>query len=76
MKLRSNYLKENITGYLFILPQMIVFLAFLVYPILEGMRLSLYQINYDSEKFVGFANYTTLFNDPVFLRLLSTPLCS
>lgn len=66
--LRSNYLKENITGYLFILPQMIVFLAFLVYPILEGMRLSLYQINYQNEKFVGFANYTTLFNDPVFFK--------
>lgn len=66
--LRSNYLKENITGYLFILPQMIVFLAFLVYPILEGMRLSLYQINYQNEKFVGFANYTALFNDPVFFK--------
>lgn len=70
MKLRSNYLRENITGYLFILPQMIVFLAFLVYPILEGMRLSLYQINYDNEKFVGLANYTTLFNDPVFFKAI------
>lgn len=66
--LRSNYLKENITGYLFILPQMIVFLAFLVYPILEGMRLSLYQINYQNEKFVGLDNYSTLFSDPVFFK--------
>ncbi|MBP2002163.1 multiple sugar transport system permease protein [Paenibacillus shirakamiensis] len=68
--LRNNTVKENITGYLFILPQMIVFLAFLVYPILEGMRLSLYRINYQNEKFVGLDNYMTLFHDPVFFKAL------
>lgn len=68
--LRNSYVKENITGYLFILPQMIVFLAFLVYPILEGIRLSLYRINYQSEKFIGLDNYVTLFNDPVFFKAL------
>ncbi|MBY9078624.1 sugar ABC transporter permease [Paenibacillus sp. HN-1] len=68
MKLRSNFFKESVTGYLFILPQMIVFLIFLVYPILEGMRLSLYQINYQNEKFVGLSNYVTLFDDPVFFK--------
>lgn len=68
MRIRSNFVKENITGYLFILPQMIVFLAFLVYPILEGIRLSLYRINYQNEKFVGLDNYVTLFNDPVFFK--------
>jgi len=68
--LRNSYVKENITGYLFILPQMLVFLAFLVYPILEGIRLSLYRINYESEKFVGLDNYATLFNDPVFFKAL------
>lgn len=68
--LRNSYVKENITGYLFILPQMIVFLAFLVYPILEGIRLSLYRINYQNEKFIGLDNYVTLFNDPVFFKAL------
>ncbi|MNJ48582.1 sn-glycerol-3-phosphate transport system permease protein UgpA [compost metagenome] len=58
------------TGYLFILPQMLVFLLFLVYPIFEGIRLSMYRINYQSETFVGFDNYLTLFHDPVFFKAL------
>ncbi|AZK49105.1 carbohydrate ABC transporter permease [Paenibacillus lentus] len=71
MKLRRNiYAKENMTGYLFILPQMLVFLMFLVYPIFEGIRLSMYRINYQNEKFVGFENYMILFNDPVFFKAL------
>ncbi|MNO58070.1 sn-glycerol-3-phosphate transport system permease protein UgpA [compost metagenome] len=71
MKLRRNaFVRENITGYLFILPQMLVFLLFLVYPIFEGIRLSMYRISYTSEKFVGFDNYVTLFNDPVFFKAL------
>ena len=69
--LRNSFVKENITGYLFILPQMLIFLIFLVYPIFEGIRLSLFQISYTSEKFVGFDNYTTLFNDPVFFKALT-----
>ncbi|MFC5700626.1 carbohydrate ABC transporter permease [Cohnella faecalis] len=69
MRLRNSF-KENMTGYLFIFPQILIFLVFLVYPILEGIRLSLYQINYQSEKFVGLDNYATLFNDPVFFKAL------
>ena len=70
MKLRNQSLKESLTGYLFISPQMLIFLIFLVYPIFEGIRLSLYQISYTSEKFVGLDNYVTLFNDPVFFKAL------
>ncbi len=68
MKLRNHYLRENITGYLFILPQLLLFLLFVVYPILEGVRLSLYKVQYQQETFVGFDNYVTLFNDPVFFK--------
>ncbi|CAI6082233.1 sn-glycerol-3-phosphate transport system permease protein UgpA [Paenibacillus sp. JJ-100] len=70
MKLRNQSFKESLTGYLFISPQMLIFLIFLVYPIFEGIRLSLYQISYTSEKFVGLNNYVTLFNDPVFFKAL------
>lgn len=70
MNLRSRHFKENMTGYLFIFPQMLIFLLFLVYPILEGIRLSLYQINYQNEKFVGLDNYALLFGDPVFFQAL------
>ncbi|NOU74223.1 ABC transporter permease subunit [Paenibacillus sp. LMG 31458] len=70
MRIRSQSIKDNITGYLFISPQMLIFLVFLVYPIIEGIRLSLYRINYQSEKFVGLDNYVALFNDPVFFKAL------
>jgi multiple sugar transport system permease protein len=68
MNINRAALKENMTGYLFIAPQFILFLLFLVYPIFEGARLSLYKINYQKENFVGFDNYIKLFNDPVFLK--------
>lgn len=70
MKRRNQSFKESLTGYLFISPQMLIFLIFLVYPIFEGIRLSLYQISYTSEKFVGLDNYVTLFNDPIFFKAL------
>lgn len=64
----NKSLKENITGYLFIAPQLLLFLVFVVYPIIEGIRLSLFQINYQQETFVGFDNYQRLFADPVFMK--------
>lgn len=68
MKRRKEALKEHITGYLFITPQILLFLIFLVYPIIEGIRLSLYKINYQNEIFVGFDNYIRLFSDAVFIK--------
>lgn len=50
------------------MPQLLLFLIFMVYPIFEGIRLSLFKINYRKESFVGFENYITLFNDPVFVK--------
>lgn len=68
MKIIKESNKENITGYLFIAPQILLFLIFLVYPIIEGIRLSLFQINYQDEVFVGLDNYRKLFSDPVFIQ--------
>ena len=68
MNLKRDTIRENITGYLFIAPQILLFLVFLVYPIFEGIRLSLFKINYQSETFVGLANYEKLFSDPVFIK--------
>ncbi len=68
MKINKASLKENLTGYLFIAPQLLLFLVFIVYPIFEGIRLSLFRINYQQETFVGFENYSRLFADPVFVK--------
>ena len=66
--MKTEALKENITGYLFIAPQMLLFIVFLVYPIIEGIRLSLFKINYQDQVFVGLENYKRLFSDPVFIQ--------
>lgn len=66
--MRKDSIKENMTGYLFIAPQIILFLVFLVYPIIEGIRLSLFQINYQNETFIGLGNYKRLFSDEVFVQ--------
>ncbi|MEO4053047.1 sugar ABC transporter permease [Solibacillus sp. CAU 1738] len=68
MKIIKQSYKENLTGYLFIAPQILLFLIFLVYPIIEGVRLSLFKISYQDEVFVGFDNYRRLFSDPVFIQ--------
>ncbi len=68
MKLKKDVLRENMSGYLFIAPQILLFLVFLVYPIFEGIRLSLYKINYQTETFVGLDNYIKLFSDPIFVK--------
>ncbi|MCM3693778.1 carbohydrate ABC transporter permease [Neobacillus niacini] len=68
MRIKRESIKENLTGYLFIAPQLLLFLVFVVYPIIEGIRLSLYRINYQSETFIGFENYNRLFADPVFVK--------
>ncbi len=68
MRIKGKSLKENLTGYLFIAPQLLLFLVFVVYPIFEGIRLSLYKINYQTETFIGFENYSRLFADEVFMK--------
>jgi multiple sugar transport system permease protein len=68
MRMNRESFKENVTGYLFIAPQLLLFLVFVVYPIIEGIRLSLYRINYQTETFIGFENYSRLFADPVFMK--------
>ena len=73
MKLKDT-MRENIFGYIFIAPQIILFLVFLVYPIFEGIRLSLFKINYQSETFIGLENYRKLLDDPVFVKSIFNTL--
>lgn len=61
-------------GYIFILPQLLLFLVFRIYPIIEGIRLSLYRSTYTGEIFVGMENYIQIFEDPVFIKAISNTL--
>ncbi len=59
---------EAATAYLFLLPFLIVYTAFLVYPFFKGVWISLYDwdllkvaINPDAKEFIGLKNYVRLF---------------
>lgn len=72
---RSKHgLHKNLTGYLFVAPQLIFFAVFTIYPIFEGFRLSLFRSTAVENTFVGLENYVNLFQDPVFLRSMLNTL--
>ena len=66
--------KKQKWGYLFIAPQMTLFLIFLVYPVLEGIHLSLYDIKVLDKEWAGLGNYVKLFQDEVFRKALVNTL--
>src|SRR3954471_19948850 len=49
----------------FILPAFVVYTTFMVYPLLDSLRLSLFD---DAGKFVGLDNFHTLFFDETFSK--------
>jgi multiple sugar transport system permease protein len=62
---------ETITGILFVVPSLVMWLYWFLIPAFKSMRLSFYNnssyINPDSSRFVGFENYIRLFQDKSFL---------
>jgi multiple sugar transport system permease protein len=60
-------LSENLTAYGLLCLALICFALFSWYPIVRGVLLSFQQINFvDPPTWVGFDNFTKLFNDPLF----------
>ena len=67
---KSKGIENPITGYLFILPQLILFTVFILYPIFEGFKMSLFRSTYAEEIFVGLDNYKELFQNQPAMRWL------
>ncbi|MDR1600512.1 MAG: sugar ABC transporter permease [Oscillospiraceae bacterium] len=49
----------------YILPALLVYAVFMAYPMLDSVRLSLYEGTTGARRFVGVANYVKLFTDAV-----------
>ncbi|HEV2515803.1 MAG TPA: sugar ABC transporter permease [Devosia sp.] len=62
------------TPYLFLLPVIVLFLAFKVYPYVYAAWLSLTKIQKGKQVFVGLGNYGRLLTDPIFYKALSNTL--
>jgi multiple sugar transport system permease protein len=69
-KLKTLERRKAIWGYVFILPNLIGFLLFTIIPVIFSFIISFTDWNVVSNKvkFIGFENYSTLFNDMVFLK--------
>ncbi|WP_327357983.1 carbohydrate ABC transporter permease [Streptomyces sp. NBC_01304] len=62
--------RRNLAPYLFILPALLLFAAFKLYPIAWSFVLSLYKTIDGVDTFVGGDNYTRLLDDPLFWTAL------
>lgn len=64
---RSVMTATTRTGWLFVLPFVVVFLIGIVAPVVYALFLSLFRTTFvGGEQFVGFENYTYVFTDPSF----------
>ena len=63
--------RETIASYLFLLPSLIFFLGFVIYPMILCVVTSFFDSTMNrADIFVGFANYAELFADPIFIGAL------
>ncbi|MBQ9148921.1 MAG: sugar ABC transporter permease [Oscillospiraceae bacterium] len=64
-------MQENIAAYLFMLPFLVFFVGFVVYPMFMCVYTSFFDATMGREDiFIGFENYKTLFQDDVFWTAL------
>ncbi|WP_113674731.1 carbohydrate ABC transporter permease [Vallitalea guaymasensis] len=65
-------------GYIFIIPSIVLVLVFIVYPVINTINMSLYDLRIqtlaEGKKFVGFDNYIKLFSDKTFIESLKFTL--
>jgi len=73
-KMGSIRLRREISGWLFVLPMLLFFLVFVVYPILSAVRSSLYGFDYTHYYWTGLDNYRTIFKDELFWKSIRNTL--
>lgn len=71
MKVRTAQFRETVAGYLFLMPNLVGFIIFTVFPVVGSLLLSFSDWNLlTAPTVVGIANYQKLANDPVLLQSL------
>lgn len=63
-------IKKVLPGYLFLIPAMLFFAAFVLYPIFDAVIISLNKYNGVTKTFVGLSNYSFLIKDDIFRQSL------
>ncbi len=67
---KANQRRENIAGYLFMLPSLLFFFGFVIFPMGMGLFTSFFNYTMTDFSFAGLANYKELFADPIFRKAL------
>lgn len=70
---RWKNIRKQLPNYFFILPHYFFFVVFMLYPIVRGLYISLFdwKIMLKTQRFIGLANYQALLKDKVFWETLS-----
>ena len=72
---RRLVLQENVAAYSFMLPFLVFFVGFVLYPMFMCVYTSFFDATMGKEDvFIGFANYKELFNDPIFWKALKNTM--
>ncbi|GKU27665.1 carbohydrate ABC transporter permease [Clostridium folliculivorans] len=71
-KIGKNVWRKDISGWMIMIPSLVLFAFFVWVPILQSLKLSFYSTQgFNPVAFVGFKNYINVFQDPVFMKALS-----
>jgi multiple sugar transport system permease protein len=61
------FLRQNLGGYLFLLPALLIFALFVWYPLVLGLVMSFQNVDMiNPAAWVGWGNYQKVFSDPLF----------
>lgn len=72
---KKNNIKKNFAAWMFVIPFLFFFISFLFYPILKGMKLSLYDATLGGKTFfIGLENYIHMFQDEGFWKSMFNTL--
>lgn len=63
--------RGKLWGYFFILPSLLTFLVFSLYPMLDSIILSFQKLTLQGRSWVGIENYQRLFGEPAFFKMLT-----
>lgn len=71
---RNRAASENVTGYLFILPSVVLISVFGIFPVFFTVYVSLHKWRIKRGRFIGLANFREMFGNPLYLLLMIAAL--
>ena len=76
MKLKKFLYSEKVAPYIFVIPFILSFAFFWIYPLITSVTMSFQDIGAIKSEWVGLANYQKLLKDNVFHTAICNAFCS